>query len=135
MSEEISRLRKKLEKHEERISRLEKLLQKEPEVIRKKESIKEFILRKRAINDVQKALAIGYYLEKFRGFSAFNERDLKQGFRDAREKTPQNVADKIQQNIAKGHMMKTGEKKDDITAYCLTNSGARFVEDDFKKEK
>jgi hypothetical protein len=135
MSEEVGKIEKKLEEHEERISRLERLFQTKPEVIKKKTSIKEFILQKRPKGDVQKALVIGYYLEKYQDFSGFNAKDVEQGFRDAREKIPANVGDKIRKNIAKGHMMKAEEEKDEMKVYFLTSSGGRFVENDFRKEE
>ena len=135
MSEEVGKIEKKLEEHEERISRLERLFQTKPEVIRKKTSIKEFILQKRPKGDVQKALVIGYYLEKYQDFSGFNAKDVEQGFRDARAKIPANVGDKIRKNIAKGHMMEAEEEKDEMKAYFLTSSGERFVENDFRKEE
>jgi len=135
MSEEVGKIKKKLEEHEERISRLERLFQKKPEVIKKKIYIKEFILQKRPKGDVQKALVIGYYLEKYQDFSSFNAKDVEQGFRDARDKIPPNVGDKIKKNIAKGHMMEAGEEKDEMKAYFLTSSGERFVENDFRKEE
>ena len=136
MSEvEIAKIKKILEEHEERILKLEKLFQTKPEIIKKKVSIKEFILQKGPKSDVQKALAIGYFLEKYEGLAFFNVKDLEKGFRDAREKVPSNVADKILKNIAKGHMMKRGEEKDGFTAYVLTNSGEKFVDNRFKKEE
>ncbi|MFX0210116.1 MAG: hypothetical protein ACFFDT_29310 [Candidatus Hodarchaeota archaeon] len=135
MSEEVGKIEKKLEEHEERISRLERLFQTKLEVIKKKTSIKEFILQKRPKGDVQKALVIGYYLEKYQDFSGFSAKDVEQGFRDAREKIPANVGDKIRKNIAKGPMMEAEEEKDEMKAYFLTSSGERFVENDFRKEE
>jgi len=135
MSEEVVKIRKKLEEHEERISKLEKLLQTKKEVMKKRLSIKEFILQKKPRNDVQRALAISYYLENYEGFSCFNSKDIGKGFREAREKVPTNVADKIQQSIAKGYMMKADEEKDGKIAYVLTNTGVRFIESGFTKEE
>jgi len=130
----LDEVKERLENHEKRISRLERLLtETKPGTAEKKLSIKEFILQKRPKNDVQKALAVGYFLEKHEEFASFNARDLEKGFRDAREKIPQNVADKIQKNIDKGYMMEMGEKKDDIKAYVLTNSGEQFVEENFEE--
>jgi len=135
LEEEIVEIKKKLKDHEERITKLEKFLpETKPERARKKISIKEFILQKNPKGDVQRALAIGYYLEKYEGFSSFNAKDLENGFRDTKEKIPQNVPDKIQMNVRNGHMMKVEEKKDGYKAYVLTNSGEKFVENDFKKE-
>jgi hypothetical protein len=135
MDEEI---RKILEDHENRIKKLElfaQSIQSKPEVVKKKISIKEFILSKNLKDDVQKTLAIGYYFEKYEGLPSFNVKDLDKGFRDAREKVPSNVADKIQKNIAKGHVMEAEEEKDGLKAYVLTNSGEKFVENDFKLKK
>jgi hypothetical protein len=132
MAEEIANIRKVLEEHEERISKLEKIFETKPEVSEKRISIKEFILQKQPKNDIQRALAIGYYLEKLEGFSSFTFRDLAEGFREAREKVPPNVADKIQKNVAKGYMMEASEEKDGLKAYVLTNGGEKFVKSDFK---
>ena len=135
MSEEFSKIKKKIDEHEKRISELENLVQTKSEGIKKKLSIKEFILQKKPRNDLQRALAISYYLENYEGFSCFNSKDIGKGFREAREKVPTNVADKIQQNIAKGYLMKADEKKDGKVAYVLTNTGVRFIKSDFTKEE
>jgi len=133
MSEEITKINKKLDDHEARILKLERLLQTKPEVIKKKMSIKEFILQKNPKDDVGKALAIGYYLEKFGGLHSFNSKDIEQGFQEAKEKIPSNVADKIYKNIAKGYIMETKEEKDGMKAYVLTNTGEKYVESGIKK--
>lgn len=134
MSEDIKRIRKRLEALEERVAKIEELFLSRPKDVEKKMSIKEFILKKHPRNDVEKALAIAYFLEKHDGFCSFNAIDVEEGFRNAREKVPPNVADKIQKNIAKGYMMEAEEEKDSHKAFVLTNSGERFVEDDLKKE-
>jgi hypothetical protein len=132
-NEEIMEIKKKLKEHEKRISELESLFQKEPETVKKKISIKEFILSKKPKNDVQKTLAGGYYLEKYENFSSFNVKDLKKVFIAAREKVPKNIGDKVQLNIKKGHMVESKEKKDNLKAWILTNSGEKYIESDFKK--
>jgi len=132
-NDEFKKIKETLEKHEARISRLEKFFpETKPKMPKKKISIKEFILQKKPKNDIQKALAIGYYLEKYEDSTSFNAKDLEKGFRDAREKVPANVPDKIQKNIAKGHMMEAEKEKDGLKAYVLTSSGEKFVENDFK---
>lgn len=133
MSKDISKIIERLEALEERVAKIEGLLLSRPKEVKKKISIKEFILQKHPGNDVEKALAIAYYLEKFEGFSSLNAKDVEKGFRDARERVPPNVADKIQKNIAKGYVMEAEEEKDKHKAFVLTNSGEKFVEDDFKK--
>jgi len=130
--EDISEVERILEDHERRISALEGM----PEKIKsegKKLSIKEFMLTKNPIDDVQRTLVIGYYLERFEGVDKFNARDLAEGFRSAREPLPGNINDKVNSNIEKGHMMEAKEKKDKRKAWVLTNSGETFVEDELKE--
>ncbi|MGB3906792.1 MAG: hypothetical protein WBB22_17945 [Anaerolineae bacterium] len=134
-NEEIVQIAERLADHEKRISDLEAVLQKKPHVRSKPLSIKEFILQKKPRNDVQKALAIGFYLEQYEDYSSFNVTDLADGFRAAKERVPDNVGDKVQKNIRNGHMMVAKEKKDNLTAWTLTNSGEEYVENDFKKRK
>jgi len=134
-NEEIERIKKTLEDHEKRIVKLENLLVSRPLIIEKKLSIKEFILSKNPTNDSQKTLAIGYYLEKHEGLPSFNVKDLEKGFHDAKESAPENINYKVIVNIQKGYMMESKEKKDNLKAWNLTNSGEKSVESDFEKEK
>lgn len=97
-------------------------------VERKGQSIKEFVLAKGPTSDVERGLVIGFYLEKFEGFKSFNTKDLATGFRRAKEKVPGNMADVVQKNVGKGYMDLAKEKKDDLKAYYLTNSGEGTVE-------
>jgi len=92
-------------------------------------------LQKKPRDDLQRALVIGYYLENYEHFSSFTSKDIREGFREARETVPPNVTDKIQKNITKGYIMKEGEKKGRMIFYVLTNSGVRFVESGLKKEE
>lgn len=137
MSEEdiLKDIMARLEDHESRISALEGAPDRKPKVEGKKLSIKEFLLTKKPANDVQKALAIGYYLEHFEGMNEFNVKDLAEGFRSAKEPAPANINDKVNSNIQKGHMMEEKEKKDKLTAWVLTNSGEKFVEEELLEGK
>lgn len=133
--EEITKIKSKLEELEKRMSELEKAFQTKPEAAKKRISTKEFILLKKPRDDVQRTLAIGYYLEKFKGFSTFNVKDLERGFGVAKEPIPENINNKVNLNIKKGHMMETDEKKDNLKAWVLTDSGEKYIDGDFKKEK
>lgn len=129
----LNDIMKKLEDHEHRISILERM----PERAGgkdKKLSIKEFILTRNPVDDIQKTLVIGYYLEHFGEMSTFNVRDLTEGFRAAREPVPANINDKVNANIAKAYMMPVKEKKDKLKAWMVTNSGERFIEEDLKAD-
>ncbi len=131
----LETIKKQLEDHEKRISELEALSQKKPELITKKLSIKEFILSKKPESEIQKTLAIGFYLEKYEGLPSFNVKDLEDWYRAAKEPLPKNMNDTVNKNIAKGHIMDAKEKKDNRRAWTLTNSGEIFVESGFKEKK
>lgn len=135
VSDEIMRnVQKKLDDFEKRISKLESLFRTKPKAV-KKTSIKEFILSTEPKGDVQKSLAIGYYLEKYEGLSSFNVKDLEKGFRAAKEQVPKNINYKMIRNIAQGYIMEAKEKKDNRKAWVLTNSGEEYVKSNFKKER
>ena len=101
----------------------------------KKLAIREFLIAKKATDDVKKTLAIGYYFEKFDGFTTFNSDDLKTGYEKAKERKPININDKVNMNIKNGHMAEASAKKDNKKAWYITNSGESFVENDFKSSK
>jgi hypothetical protein len=135
MTEEI---RKILEDHGERLKKLEDTvfsLSVPKKNEQKKMSMKEFILSRSPKGDVQKTLVIGYYLEKYDGLSCFNMKDLENGFHLAKETIPLNINSKVVKNIEKGHMMEYQDKKGSLKAWCLTNSGEKFVEDGLKEDE
>lgn len=131
IEKEINQIKKKLDNCEKRISALERLSMIKSGGAKKKISIKEFILAKKPKNDNQKTLAIGYYLENYENLSSLNRKDIEEGFRSAKESVPTNINDRVNQNIKKGYMMETKNKKDNLQAWTLTNSGTKYVENDF----
>lgn len=132
---DIDQIEKRLKNHEERISKLERLFQTKPENIQKKLSIKEFILSKKSKSDIQRTLAMGYYLEKYENLTSFNAKDLENGFRRAKENVPGNINNQVIRNIQKGYMMEARDKKDNRKAWYLTNSGDECVSNNFQEEK
>lgn len=97
-------------------------------------SIKEFIISSKPSGDVQKTLAIGYYLEKYEKMTSFNVDDISKHFQLAKESTPQNINDKINMNIKKGHLMEADSKKDNKKAWIVTNTGEQFLDNGFKEK-
>lgn len=97
-------------------------------------SIREFLNEKKPSSDVEKVLAMGYFLEKFESFISFNSDDLKNAFIKAKEPLPQNIHDKIYLNCRKGHITEYPENKDNKKAYHLTATGEKVVEEEFKGE-
>ncbi len=128
---ELVEMKKRLEEHEKRILQLESLFNDKPEAVKKKISVKEFIISKRPKDDIQKTLAVGYYLEKYEEFSSFNAKDLESCIGTAKESIPKNINYKVIKNIEKGYMAEAKEKKDKLKAWYLTNSGEGHVEDGF----
>jgi hypothetical protein len=101
--------------------------------VARKMSIKEFLLEGGASDDVQKTLAIGYFLETHETMTSFNKEDLEKGFRAAKEPVPANINDKVNMSIKQGHMTEAGEKKNSLKAWVVTNSGEKYLQNGFKK--
>lgn len=131
MEEMEEDVRKILEAHERRLAKLEALMAGESKSPAKRLSGKEFIFTKEPKDEVQKVLALAYYLEKHEGLLALNSKDLEQAFREAKEAVPDNINYKVIRNIKKGHMMEAKEKKDNLKAWGITASGERLVESNF----
>jgi hypothetical protein len=77
----------------------------------KKLSLKEFLIERPPATDIQRTLAIGYFLENNTGITAFTRGDLEKGYADARESPPSNIGMNIQRCIKQGHLMEAEEKK------------------------
>jgi len=99
----------------------------------KKLSIKEFLLESPPTTDIQRTLAVGYFLETHAGMASFTKVDIEKGYSDAKESTPSNMSVNIKHCIKQGHMMETEEKKNNKTAYVVTRSGEQFVTGRCKK--
>lgn len=101
--------------------------------VQKKMSAKEFLLTKNIKSDLQKTLALVYYLEVHEGKSSFNINDLVAVFQAAKETRPGNLSDAIGKNVARGFFMDASEKKDGKKAWTLTATGEKQVEEELKK--
>ncbi len=123
----------RLTRLEERVGYLERLTGGSPQGPRpqsKKLSAKEFLLAKNVTSELQRVLALAYFLEHQEGVTSFNVADLENAFRSAREKLPKNMNDAVNKNIARGFLMGAAEKKDAKKAWNLTSTGERFVENE-----
>ena len=97
-----------------------------------RESPKEFLITKAANSELQKVIALAYYLEHHEKLESFNVADLEGVFRAARERLPKNMNDAVNKNIARGFLMGAKEKKNSKKAWQLTSTGERFVENNMK---
>jgi hypothetical protein len=126
-----------LRNHETRINKLEAALsapeQRGAISIKKDLSLKEFILQKQPKSEPHTALAIAYYLEKYRQISQFTISDLEEGFKNAKEPIPSNLSDAVYKNAKRGLFMELKGKKEGKKIYTITNTGERLVENNFKE--
>ena len=121
---------------ETRVSALEKHFESGPSLATaKKESAKEFLLKKNIGSETQKVLALAYFAERQAGLISFNVTDLEATFRAAREKLPKNMNDAVNKNVARGFLMEAEQKKDSKKAWQLTATGERFVEQEMGGEQ
>jgi hypothetical protein len=99
----------------------------------KRLSIKEFLLERPPATDIQRTLAIGYFLETHAGMANFTKADLEKGYRDAKEPMPSNIGVNIRHCIKNGHLMEAQSKGSNKMAYVITRSGEQFVAAGYKK--
>jgi hypothetical protein len=131
---EIGRIQRILDQHEKRLGLLEKQLRSKPRQVERTVSIREFILEKRPGTDIEKALVVGFFLERYQNTSSFNTDDLENCFLEAKEPAPNNINLAIIGNIKKGQMMEVKEKKNGKKSWMLTNTGTSRVEQGFGEE-
>jgi len=133
MNEDVA---SRIEELERRVAAMEVWMKLRPESPRdmKPLSIREFLLSKAPKTKVDTALVIGFHLEKFANVSPINLDDLSKGFAQAKEPLPANPSDLLYQNVRRGFMMESAEKKGGSKAWTVTNSGERFVENNLKGE-
>lgn len=92
----------------------------------KKTSAAEFLKKSTARNQVDRALALGYYLEKMEGISSFTSTELAQLGKAVKQPFA-NPSDIVAKLAGRGLMMSAGDKEGQ-RAYALTASGETFVE-------
>ena len=128
-------IKKILDEHEKRLNALESSGTKRIEQTQpKKQSIKEFLLEKKPKSDVERSLAIGYFLENNENHASFNVADLEKSYRNAKEKIPSNINESVNKNVKKGHIMLAKEKKDGLKAWELTSTGEKYIENGLKEK-
>ncbi len=98
----------------------------QPEAGGKKTSAAEFLKKSQAKNQSDRALALGYFLEKVEGVAAFTSSEIAQLGRDAKQPFA-NASDSVAKLTGRGLMMSAGDKEGQ-RAYALTASGEAYVE-------
>lgn len=131
----MGELEQKIAELEERVSKLEFVLSEKPETLKKNLSLREFFMSVNPQKDIQKSATICYYLEKYQGLTSMNILDLEKGYREAKETIPKdNLGYKFFMMVKKGWLMEAEDKKDNMKAYVLTNTGISEIENKFKSK-
>lgn len=76
--------------------------------------------------DLDRVLAAGYFLEKFKNQDSFTSSEVKDTIRGAKTPPPLNTSDSISKNIKKGYIMPSGDK-DGKMAFVLTSDGEESI--------
>lgn len=92
----------------------------------KKLSPAEFLARTAHKNQRDRAMALGYFLEKIESLQGFTTSDLK-GLEPKIKYPFANISDTVLKLVSRGLMMNAGEKEGQ-RAYALTASGEVYVE-------
>src|SRR6266446_6646662 len=92
----------------------------------KKTSAAEFLKRSAAKNQNDRALALGYYLEKVEGVPSFTSTEIANLGKETKQPFA-NASDSVAKLTGRGLMMSAGDKEGQ-RAYALTASGETYVE-------
>ena len=89
-------------------------------------SVAQFFKKASPRTDLDRVLAAGYFLEKFKNQDSFTASEVKDAIRGAKISPPVNPSDSISKNIKKGYIMPSGDKEGKM-AFVLTSDGEDTV--------
>ena len=89
-------------------------------------SVAQFFKKVSPKTDLDRALAAGYFLEKFKNQDSFTASEVKDTIRGAKIPPPRNPSDSINKNIKKGYIMPSGDKEGKM-AFVLTSDGEETI--------
>jgi hypothetical protein len=92
----------------------------------KRMSVAQFFKKVSCKSDVERVLAAGYFLEKFKNAENFTALEVREAIKEAKIPPPKNTNDSVNKNIKKGFMM-TGGDKEGKMAFVLTTDGEEVV--------
>ncbi len=93
-----------------------------PKTRKKAMAVAQFFKKVGPKTDVNRALAAGYYMERYKNEESFTAAEVYETIRAAKISPPGNPSDTIAKNVKKGYMMAAGEK-DGKRAFVLTTDG------------
>jgi hypothetical protein len=79
--------------------------------------------------DIQKAVAAGYFLERYSGHPSFGLHDIRSCLVSAKVSLPKNLSLAILKAVQKGLMMELPGEEAKNKLWCLTQTGERFVDE------
>lgn len=130
--ENIGEVKAELNELRERVEKLEEALQNEP-TAKLKSSLRSLLQSFAPSSHNERALAIGYYLEKVEGRSGFTSDDLREGYIKGKIPLPANLSDVIAKTGKKGWAM-TIDEEDHRKVWQITAEGERIVEQRIEDE-
>jgi len=88
----------------------------------------EFIKKISPKNQSEKALALGYYFEKYQQKANFSTADISELCQKAKQSKFTNISDTVSNLVKQGFIMGAGETEENKRIYTLTTSGEEFIE-------
>ena len=135
-TDKLDKIMKYLEDLNKRISNIENNLstrkpeisvEQEPFKVVKLESFIEFFKKFDPKSETDKTLVIMFFLESKRNIKNITTKDIAEGYKEVREKTPVNVSDKVQLLHKKGLIM-PGQTVNTLKGWIITRSGLEYLE-------
>ena len=93
------------------------------------ESLAGFLREKKFGTGVEVVMGVAYYIEHIEHAGIFTSRDIETALDDARQNKPKNIPQMVVQNIKKGFLRETKEKKDGMKAYCVLEKGRNWCQE------
>lgn len=113
---------------EKRVAKLESSDSSRQNTRNRQTTIIEFILEKNRKSGVDTTICLLYFLEEFGGYGeGVSSENIKEAFKEAREKGPKNISDALAQCAKRGWIFKI-DTQDKQLKWKLTNTGAEYVE-------
>lgn len=126
-SETVQDLREQVEDIEERLTALEERFE-AGDAPRKGRDLRTLVKEFEPSTHVERALVIGYHLERNEGHENFTIDEIKRGYRDAKLKEPANMSDVLGSAGEQGLMRRDGEENG-LQLWMLTLDGEQRVEE------
>lgn len=127
MSDNTEALRERVEELEERVATIEQRFE-SGDIPEETDDLRSFVEEVNPSTHIERAVVIGYYLEKHQGRSNFTVEDIEEGYRTCKVQKPANLSDSLANAERKGWLMRDGET-DRFQLWILTGEGEDYVEE------